>query len=448
MKAWLKDEFPAFMAALSDKPVTSIRVHPHKGTGLFSNEMQVPWCIYGKYLEKRPAFVHDPLYHAGAYYAQEASSMLLCQAANFTKPIRVLDLCAAPGGKSSLIHSFLKPGSLLVSNELVSKRTAILYENLVKWGACNIIITQNRAVDFARLEGFFDLVLVDAPCSGEGMFRKDAFCITQWSESLVNGCSDIQKELLNIAVPLLREGGRLVYSTCTFEAFENEDNVGWLYNRFPNLRPVQIPVEEKWGLLPVEIDVKGAQPQIGYYCLPHRVKGEGFFTAVLEVTDSPGGNHKGERSGSLLKHLTKSEIDVVSKFIHFKEKGLVLRFKNEEVIAFPLELEAEMNKCGNLLRIRKIGCTLGTLVRGNFIPHHDAAMSDLVSKDIPKVELNFEDAIAYQQRRLVTVPGLDFQGWLIFRYKNVNLGWAKSVSGRINNHYPKEWRIRKELGSV
>jgi 16S rRNA C967 or C1407 C5-methylase (RsmB/RsmF family)/NOL1/NOP2/fmu family ribosome biogenesis protein len=437
-------EAPAFFEALKDKPEVSIRLNPKKGLHLFPEAEQVPWCEYGRYLAVRPSFVFDPLYHAGAYYAQEASSMLFANAIDFSKDIKVLDLCAAPGGKSSLILSQLSPDSLLVSNELVGKRNSILCENLIKWGYPNLIITKNRAEDFLEFQGFFDVVLVDAPCSGEGMFRKDEEAIMQWNEGLVQQCSRIQENILDSAIKLVAPGGLLIYSTCTFEEAENENNISRLYEDYAHkIEPVSIPIKPEWGLKEVSIPLNENEIQPAYYCFPHLVKGEGLFVAAIRVTDNKTSNYSRPSKNLLSKPATK-ELAFVKPYID-EVDGIGIYTYEDKIVLFPQSLEREVNALLFRINIRQVGVTAGVLLRDVFLPDHSLALSGMVNRSIPYIELELQQALEYMKREPGTPQARLPKGWFLYTYQNLPIGWAKNIGNRINNHYPSEWRIRKAL---
>jgi 16S rRNA C967 or C1407 C5-methylase (RsmB/RsmF family)/NOL1/NOP2/fmu family ribosome biogenesis protein len=436
--------YEAFLSALAEKPPTAIRIHPVKGKHLFEDEARVPWCTYGRYLKERPAFVWDPLYHAGAYYAQEASSMLFANAIDFSKDLRVLDLCAAPGGKSSLLLSFLSENSLLVSNELVGKRASILYENLVKWGGTNNIITNNRVSDFAPFKGFFDVVMIDAPCSGEGMFRKDRDAVAQWSEGLVAQCSIVQKEILTHALELIRPGGLLIYSTCTFENSENEDNIKWLYHNYGNrLQPRAIATKKDWGVFEVEIKTQSGNTQTGYYCYPHLLKGEGQFIAAMEVTDNSAFKDKGKSHRKNIRPLSQGELQFIKPFVQNNELLDYFLYADDKVIVLPQAVQHDALLFESMY-LKKMGTLAGRLIRNNFIADHELIMAGLASDQFPRITLNREQALDFMQRKNIDIPNSAPAGWVIFRYLDTDIGLAKNLGNRINNHYPSEWRIRKE----
>src|SRR5436190_4820828 len=232
-----RDAFESIHAR--SEQITSIRINPSKDFEFGISNFEtgpVPWCQYGYYLKERPSFTFDPLFHAGCYYVQEASSMFLEQAlkqtVDLSKPLRVLDLCAAPGGKSTHIQSLISPGSLLVSNEVIKSRCNILKDNIIKWGCENVVVTNNDPKDFAKLENYFDVIVVDAPCSGSGLFRKEPDAIEHWSENNVALCSQRQQRILADVWPSLKEDGILVYSTCSYSKEEDEDIVKWMNEKF------------------------------------------------------------------------------------------------------------------------------------------------------------------------------------------------------------------------
>lgn len=442
MRERLGEEFGTFLEAMEQKPPTFIRANPAKKPDLFKNEQIIPWCETGRYLKERPAFVWDPLYHAGAYYAQEASSMFFANAIDFSKPLKVLDLCAAPGGKSSLILANLHKDSLLVSNELVGKRAAILNENLVKWGAANCVITSSRASEFQAFEGFFDVVLIDAPCSGEGMFRKDKGAIEQWSDALVMQCSAIQKEILDYAVQLIAPGGMLVYSTCTFEPRENEQNIQYLYEKNPGvLEPADWKPDAAWSLTPAEIKTR-AGIQYGYYSYPHKVKGEGLFLSAMRIKNQQQPRIvKGNKN--ILRRLTQNEENILAGYAEIDKSLQAVAYK-DDVWLIPSAYVNEIAFMAEKLNLRKPGIKAGTLIRDQFIPDHALAMSGKASKQIPRVALDKTAALDYMQRKNVKAPDGTPNGWILFTYDGIDIGWAKNLGNRVNNHYPAEWRIRKE----
>ena len=277
-------EWDAFVEALSEEPSVSVRVN----SKITDNRLQitdnscsaVKWCEWGRYLSERPKFTYDPMFHAGAYYVQEASSMFVWQALEqlVERDAVVLDMCAAPGGKSTAIAQYLSEEGFLVSNEYVPQRAHVLVENITKWGAPNCVVTNNAPQHFEKLKSRFDAILVDAPCSGEGMFRKDERAREEWSPANVEMCVERQREILESAWKVLKPGGVLIYSTCTFNRHENEEQVQWLIDEM-EAEYLSIKIGEDWMI---------TETERGYRFLPHKTRGEGLFMAAVrkQITDS------------------------------------------------------------------------------------------------------------------------------------------------------------------
>ena len=312
----------------------------------------------------------------------------------------------------------------------------------MKWGAPNVVITNNNVNDFHGFKGYFDVVMIDAPCSGEGMFRKDDEVITQWSEGLVDQCSIVQKNILADAVGLIKPGGLLIYSTCTWEARENEDNIKWLYDEF-DISPAAIPVKPESGIMQKDLSL-GGQNQPVYYCFPHRVKGEGQFIAAMQINGNEHTNSKNQKGGPQLQKLKPDEAAWVAPYLPVESKMELKKFQ-DKIIAIPEGMEHDFSILAKNLRIKKAGVELGILAKNQLIPDHDLLMCGLASKDIQRVELDQHKALDYLQRKMVDINLANVQkGWFAFTYKGLEIGWAKNLGNRYNNHYPQEWRIRKE----
>ena len=277
MRQLLGSRYENFREALLGEPAVSIRLNKTKSDSS-PNYESVPWASDAYYLNERPAFTFDPLFHAGSYYVQEASSMFVEQAVrqHLGEAHVALDLCAAPGGKSTLLRSLLPDDCVLVSNEVMRTRAQVLTENIIKWGHPRSIVTSNYPADFTLLGPTFDLILVDAPCSGEGMFRKDEVAVSEWSPENVAICWQRQRDILTDIWPTLRPGGLLIYSTCTFNTHEDEENVRWMETTL-DAELLPIATDDSWGITPSMLsDVAHA-----YRFLPGRTRGEGFFLAAL-----------------------------------------------------------------------------------------------------------------------------------------------------------------------
>lgn len=420
---------------LGTNPIISIRKNPFKNNTLFNDEEDVKWGDNGKYLKKRPEFVADPLFHAGTYYSQEASSMFLgeiLKVLNLSDKV-VLDLCGAPGGKSTLINSYMPKDGLLVANEVIRSRSWILKENLDKWGSSNTIVTNNDPSDFKEFLGFFDVVVVDAPCSGEGMFRKDRNAVNEWSERNVDLCCTRQKRILAEILPTITDGGILIYSTCTFNDKENRENLEWLQDNY-EVENLEFDYPKSEGIIEIiEDDLKG------YHFLPGITKGEGFFISAMKV-------YGGRGKLKVPKRIRKMRLDEwegsSSSILYNSNKNYII---NEKIHNFP-EVFEDILKCVLWdLKPMKIGVEIGQDIKGKLKYSHELALSnELNSDEFETIELPHDEVIKFLQKKdLLEVP--DIKTWGLVTYKKQPLGWVKKVGNRLNNYYPKEFRIRKEF---
>ena len=432
-----KELYARFAQALDVEPVVSIRYNEQKLAPVDELKM-VPWASLGRYMSSRPVFTADPLFHAGCYYVQEASSMFVEQVVKqyVHAPVRALDLCAAPGGKSTHLLSLLPNGSMLVSNEPMPLRAQILAENVAKWGNPSSVVTKNMPADFGRFNDFFDFVLVDAPCSGEGMFRKEPKAVEQWSISNVEMCARRQKEILTDVWPSLRPGGLLVYSTCTYNSEENEQNVRWIADEL-GAEVLELNVSSDWGV--TGSLTKDKQPV--YRFIPGATEGEGFFLAVLRKNgDGTLAQPRQQRlqqasakiKGEVEKYLISPEL------FEFVQNGDV-------VIAMPKEHAAAMVALQQKMHVLHCGVPVATIKNNKLLPIHSLAMSTSLRKEaFNVVDLELEQALMYLHRETLSLPSQPI-GYLLLTYKNVPVGFVKNVGNRANNLYPAEWRIRKNL---
>lgn len=427
----------------SGEQVTSIRLNPFKsGGGVFPVTLQpfkstpVPWCSLGYYLEERPSFTFDPLFHAGAYYVQEASSMFLEQAVKHTAdlrlPLKALDLCAAPGGKSTLLSSLLPPESLLVSNEVIRSRVGILADNVTRWGAANTVVTCNDPKDFRRLENFFDLVVVDAPCSGSGLFRKDREAVKEWSAGNVNLCSQRQQRILADVAVSLKPGGMLIYCTCSYSPEEDEMIADRLMDQFP-LTSVEIPVDAGWGIVPASSPKHGAA---GYRFYPDKLKGEGFFLAAFRKQQSE--EPASEKKDKPRKKSVQTE-KIISEWISEPEKFEIISIRDDQFIV-PHPLMPAVLQLQQALYLRQAGINAGRIAGKELIPAHALALSGLTDDRISRIPLKKEEAIRYLRKEPISVA-TGIGGWAMVSYEGYTLGWIKILPGRVNNYFPREWRI-------
>ena len=443
-----EDIYPQFEEALQTDTPVSIRPNRMKCIQEVEGE-PIPWATSGAYLKNRPTFTFDPLFHAGCYYVQEASSMFVERVLKeYVKdPVVMLDLCAAPGGKSTLSRGALPQGSLLVANEVMRNRSQILAENLIKWGHPEVVVTNNDPADFTELTHLFDVILTDVPCSGEGMFRKDPVAVEEWSIENVDICWKRQRRILADIWPSLKPGGLLIYSTCTFNREEDEDNVVWIAKELgAEILPVSI--EESWGITG---NLTGKDFPV-YRFLPHKTKGEGFFLAVLRK--------HGDVSDETPKRFAKtsSRMDKKKKGKDAKQPLVVpkeakawledssdysLAMKDTSVVVFPKAYENEYTLLQQTLKVIHAGVTLGEIKGKDLIPHHSLAMSTaLVSDAFPKAEVNYEQAIAYLRKEGLILDAEVPRGYVLLTYQDAPLGFVKNIGNRANNLYPQEWRIR------
>ena len=481
------NEAGALCTALSSGNLpTSIRTNPFKplkdGENLFRQTdnavspsniadsptlRPVPWCESGVYLAERPTFAHDPLWHAGAYYVQEAASMFIAQAykviesthadeATKGNPLKMLDLCAAPGGKSTLWRSLLPDDALLVANEPMRQRAQILAENLIKWGHPHTFVTQAFPDVFTSLEDTFDIIATDVPCSGEGMFRKDEQAREEWSPAAVISCADRQRDILTAVWPALKEGGFCVYSTCTFNREENEDLVAWACTTL-GAELVEIPTDAAWH---ISGDTTGRNLPV-YHFFPHRTEGEGLFLALLRKKTQDVGE-------SLLGGDTflssKWEKTQGSRAAKGKKRGntpsdkpdatLLSWLENAENFTFQCSVDGVWTAIPTrFAEIREQLTNVAPLLLGGIeiaaekgkklIPQHALAMSIATSSSaFPRVEIARESALAYLHREAITLPAEAPRGYVLLTYRGLPLGFANNLGNRANNLYPNEWRLR------
>ena len=419
--------------------ITSVRLNKYKPFNQAAHSFLKPttpvsWCDQGLYLNERPLFVLDPLWHAGAYYVQEASSMFIqhiLHQLNMDTASLVLDLCAAPGGKSTLLANWFKNG-LVVANETIKGRNAILVENITKWGADNMIVTQNDPGHFKALPAFFDIVMIDAPCSGSGLFRKDISAISEWSLDNVQHCSLRQQRIIEESLDTLKEGGYLIYSTCSY-SFEEDEKIMDQIANLPGMVNIKILVPTSWNIISCESPKHQCQ---GFRFYPDKIKGEGFFISVFKKEATSDNNTTADSFKFI--PLTKNELVVAKSYFELPTTHQYLSHQNS-MIAIPILFEASILSILSNLYVKKLGLDLGAIKGKDFIPSHALAMSYWSNLPFTTIEVTTETALNYLRRADVQLAGN--VGWCLIKYQGIALGWAKLLPNRVNNYYPNEWRI-------
>ena len=467
--------------------VTSIRINPAKGNNILLDDLAntyglegVKWCSNGYYLKERPVFTLDPLFHAGAYYVQEASSMfaeaaikaILDDSSSLKekKNLKVLDLCAAPGGKSTHIASVISKESLLVSNEVIRSRSVILADNMAKWGCDNVVVTNNDPRDFTKLSGYFDIIFVDAPCSGEGMFIKDHDSIGEWSLANVELCAGRQRRILQDIWGALAPGGYLVYSTCTFNHFENDDNLKYIIDEFG---AEAISADE---LLDSFVG-KGVlrSEHGGYQFVPGLIEGEGQFLAIVR---KPGDDCSRENSVGAQRYANDKFVkgdkafkagkrdkavkagkganggkNMLQGFNYLPAADYEFALCGDIVKAYPKQYESDIKYLESLLKIVSSGIAVANVKGKDFIPHADFALqnsltdmasSGVLPKEIAAVDVDRETALRFLAKEPVVLKDAPL-GYILIMYKGLGLGFVKNLGNRTNNLLPMARRIRMDI---
>ena len=447
------EEYDKLAVAIQQEPPVSIRLNPLKPFVFQLGEDEVPWCASGFYLKERLTFTFDPLFHAGCYYVQEASSMFVEQVLRQhwgEEPAVMLDLCAAPGGKSTHVRSILPENSLLIANEVIRNRSQILAENLAKWGHTGVVVTNNDPSDFTPLKDLFDIILTDVPCSGEGMFRKDPVAVSEWSLENVEVCWRRQRRIISDIWPCLKPGGILIYSTCTYNTKENEENIRWIRDEF-GAEVLPLDVAEDWNitgnLLP------GEHFPV-YRFLPYKTKGEGFFLAVLrkngeeETSDwaMSSDRYENERVKSKKKRALHASVPALpascrSWLLHadafdFVPDGPVWT-------AVRASFSRQVGLLQEAVKVWQAGVPLATVKGKDYIPLHALAMSvDLNRSAFPIVPVSYDMAVAYLRKEVLVLPPDTPKGYVLLTFQDTPIGFVKNIGGRANNLYPQEWKIR------
>lgn len=359
------------------------------------------------------------------------------QTCNLEQPLKVLDLCAAPGGKSTLLQAIISPDSLLVSNEVIRARAGLLADNITRWGAANVVVTNNDPRDMSRLPGFFDVMVVDAPCSGSGLFRRDPEAVAEWSPENVTLCSQRQQRILADAWPALKENGILIYSTCSYSREEDEAILDWLSAEL-DADNIPLAVPASWNIVTTVSDKRSCE---GYRFYPDRIKGEGFFIACFRKRN--GDAWQSRKQKDTLPALARKDREKLQPWISDLDHLFCMEHQGDAIL-LPEAITPSVAVLQQQLYLRKAGVKAGQLAARELVPDHQLAMSRLLVSQVQKVALTKDQALQYLRKEDPALQ-LTTKGWALIEYENMPLGWAKILPNRINNYYPKELRILKEI---
>ena len=450
-------EGEALCRALDGEACVSIRVNPAKAEGLRGEQParvsevlpmltaagRVPWCADGFLLAGRPSFTFDSDFHAGAYYVQEAASQFVgCLLQGVpTSGARILDLCAAPGGKTPLYASLVGRGGLVVANEIDRRRASVLADNVRKWGTGNVVVTTCEPHAVCDCEAWFDVVAVDAPCSGEGMFRKDPAARGEWSENNVRQCAARQDDILREAWRALRPGGTLIYSTCTFNRDEDEGSLermlAWAGDEVAASEPVD--VDPAWGIVEGEVG-----PFRTFRFFPHRTVGEGFFAAVArKAPDAPGRQRLPKGRRSMVAPADRASAGELRRWVREPDRMVFGTVAGTGYAWYGEQAEA-VKTLSEALPVICSGVALGQLFKGRLKPDPALAFFDGLERGaVPVAGLDDEQALRYLRRQEVAAGALA-EGVNLVTARGRALGFAKRIGARVNNMYPNSLRILRQ----
>lgn len=431
LRGLLPDEWERLAGAItSSEPSVAVRVNAARGVAVPDGARRVPWCDQGFYTEGRPSFTFDPDWHAGRYYVQDASSMFISHVIRHFvhDPVRYLDLCAAPGGKTTAAIQALPPQSLVVANEIVPPRARVLADNVIRWGSPRCVVTSNAPAQIGKFTHFFDVIAADVPCSGEGMMRKDAEAVSQWSPDLVTQCALRQREILKDVWQALRPGGLLIYSTCTYNRQENEEIADYVLQEL-GATSLEVPVEASWNIHPAI----GSDAH-GYRFMPHRVDGEGLFMAVFRKDGNA------PRQDFRIKEKNIKKVDEMGKKWLSAPEAFILDQQGDLSIAVPQDIRREVAAMRDSLNVLHAGVELATVMGRKLVPHHALAMSLARAEDaFPTCEVDYPTALRYLRGESITIDAP--RGYVLIACDGAVLGFANNLGNRANNLYPKPLRI-------
>ena len=438
MREMLGDEAERLFSALDTPAEVSIRVNPAKPAEVFEGEA-IGWSPNGRYLAERPQFTLDPLMHGGAYYVQEASSQFVAHIlrSDNIDGGRVLDMCAAPGGKTTVYSSLVGREGLVVANDINRGRTLALSDNVQRWGMGNVVVTCNEPEHIGAFEQWFDVVAVDAPCSGEGMFRKMDEAREEWTSASVEQCVARQRDILAEAWRALRPGGKLIYSTCTFNDREDEGVVRWLVEEYGDeiVATERIETEDKWGIVRSDIG-----PFQCFHFYPHSARGEGFFAAVACKAEGVTKRRTPKGRRKVFTTLQSKDLAEVSRWVD-DAKAMSFRCVGDIVYGYNRAVMEDVTQLSESLSVVYSGVAMGQIFKGTLKPEHSLALFVGRNRDVvTEVELSLEDAQNYLRRQDIDAKQFS-EGVNVVTYKGVAIGFIKRIGARCNNMYPKDLRI-------
>lgn len=443
------DVLATLIASLeNDEPSVAIRINPLKETGLPSGKRRVAWTRDGVYIDgERPRFTFDPAMHQGRYYVQDASSMVIETIVSElagTEPIVYIDACAAPGGKTTAAISALPSGSLVIANEYDRRRADTLCENIIKWGYPDVVVTCDDTSKFSSLGAVADIVAADVPCSGEGMMRKEVAAIEQWSPALVSQCASVQRSIIDNMWKALRPGGYFIYSTCTFNHTENEENLAYIAEKHGGI-PVDLHLDSRFPPIAPAID----SPYPAARFIPGRTDGEGLFIAVMLKPDTGGTEDARPRKEKRQSARTKEKPDKrhdrsiadVARWIDIN--GFETVTEGERISALPTQWLSTINDIKKAVRVIYAGTEIAILKGRDAIPSQALALSSILAPGaFTTVEVDYRTALQFLSRQTISLGDDVPKGFVLLRYDSHPLGFVKNLGNRANNLYPQGWAIK------
>ena len=434
------EEAERLFEALDTEPQVSVRYNPYKPCQPFDGE-PIGWCRWGSYLAERPQFTLDAALHGGAYYVQEASSQFIAHLLHGEnlEGRRVLDMCAAPGGKTTIYSTIVGRGGLVVANDINHGRTLALADNVQRWGLGNVVVTCNEPSHIAAFEHWFDVVAVDAPCSGEGMFRKMDEARVEWTPSSVDVCVARQREILAEAWRTLRPGGLLLYSTCTFNSREDEGVVEWLMSEYGDdiVSADEVAVAADWGVVSQRIGAFQC-----FHFFPHKARGEGFFVAMARKMEGGVRRSTPRARRKVFTPVAKADLREVERWVDDASKH-AFRVVGDTIYGYHSDVVDDVVALSESLSVVYSGVAMGQVFKGKLRPEHPLALYVGLSGDVvPRADVDEEVAVDYLRRDDVAASYFE-EGINLVCCKGLPIGFVKRIGARCNNMYPKEQRIMK-----